>query len=47
MRKRIACINEAPIEGSERRIAVPQPVRNAWLDEQVCCWQGKAARRQG
>lgn len=38
MRKRIACINEAPIRPEERRIAVPegqQVVYNSWLTEQV------------
>lgn len=38
MRKRIACINEAPIRPEERRIAVhegQQVVHNAWLAEQV------------
>ncbi len=34
MRKRIACINEAPIAESERRIAVEQPMVNSWLSEQ-------------
>ncbi|KAI7843266.1 hypothetical protein COHA_003099 [Chlorella ohadii] len=37
MRKRIACINEAPIRPEERRIAVPegqQVVYNSWLAEQ-------------
>ena len=38
MRKRIASINEAPIQPEERRIAVPpgqQPRRNSWLAEQA------------
>lgn len=34
MRKRIACINEAPIAESERRIAVDQPQHNHWLSDQ-------------
>lgn len=36
MRKRIACINEAPIQPHERRIAVDDDkvVHNAWLTEQ-------------
>ena len=34
MRKRIASIVEAPIDERERRIAVEEPVRNAWLVDQ-------------
>ena len=34
MRKRVASINEAPILESERRIAVPAPLHNAWLADQ-------------
>eukprot|EP00878_Enallax_costatus_P028515 GHUV01030804.1.p2 GENE.GHUV01030804.1~~GHUV01030804.1.p2 ORF type:complete len:153 (+),score=30.77 GHUV01030804.1:489-947(+) len=36
MRKRIACINEAPIQPHERRIAVDDDkgVHNSWLTEQ-------------
>lgn len=38
MRKRIACINEAPISPEERRISLPggaAPAYNTWLAEQV------------
>jgi hypothetical protein len=37
MRKRIACINEAPIQPSQRRIAVDPPgaaAVNTWLAQQ-------------
>ena len=35
MRKRVASINEAPITEGQRRIAVPNPVYNTWLADQV------------
>jgi len=37
MRKRVACINEAPIDASQRRISLPsgaEPTHNSWLTEQ-------------
>jgi len=37
MRKRVASINEAPIDASERRISLPEgaePVYNSWITEQ-------------